>query len=182
MDHGQADRLRQLLDDLDLEAQTQDFSSALVSGTHAPGSLLVVGPPDDEPWHFVAHVAERARLLRRPELEPTWVRWQAPARSKPHLATTIDRLAESDRSHTVVVVAPSLAPEALLERLADTRKRGTRLMAIHRSEDPCSELVHESVVVPRGAPPVTFDVVQHAVSVLEAPLRRRRRLRLLAGR
>ena len=96
-----------------------------------------------------------------------------------HLAVGLDRLGEAGRSSTLLVVAPDDPGETLLERLADARRRGTTLFALHRGDADVAGLAHEQLDVPTGAlatgrrpapelvdPSQSLDVVQHLVSVV----------------
>jgi hypothetical protein len=50
-------------------------TSALARALRRPrcaGGLLVVGPPDDEPWHLAAHLDEESQLAGLPGLTPPW--------------------------------------------------------------------------------------------------------------
>lgn len=164
MDHHEVGGFRRLLRALRLDEASIEFATAIGSGAQRGGSLLVVGTPDNEPWHFVAHLAEEAQSCGRPDLVPTWVRWTAPAAAPAHLAVTLDRLLAVRRRDTVVVVAPNHASERLLERVDDARRVGGRVMTLHREDDDLAQLSHETLVVPTAAPDGTFDVVQHVVT------------------
>jgi hypothetical protein len=179
MDFQQVRPFRRLLADLRLDQSSEQFARALGSGGEQRDALLVVGTPECEPWHFVAHLSEEAQSAGRPDLVPTWVRWAAPAVSRPHLATSVDRLGSVGRGDTVVVVAPNSTDERLLERVSDAKRSGGRIMTLHREDDEVEQFAHETLVVPALAPGHIFDVVQHAVtSTVAAPLvRLRRRLR-----
>jgi hypothetical protein len=53
--------LKKLIRDLgELGVQTLNFAGALGSRREASNRLLVVGTPEFEPWHFVAHLSEEA--------------------------------------------------------------------------------------------------------------------------
>ncbi len=164
MDHHDVSGFRRLLKALRLDDASAEFAAALGSGSESPDSLLVVGTPECEPWHFVAHLAEEARSTGRPDLVPTWVRWAPPAGARGHLAVAIDRLGAVRRGDTVLVVTPNSAGERLLDRVDDARRRGGRVMTLHREDHDLSELSHETLVVPVTAPTSTFDVVQHVVT------------------
>lgn len=179
MDHHEVSGFRRLLRALHLDDASAEFAAALGSGPESRGSLLVVGTPDNEPWHFVAHLAEEAQSSGRPDLVPTWVRWTPPANARAHLGVTMGRLAEVRRHDTVLVIAPDRADERLLDRVDDARRFGGRIMTLHREDHELIELSHETLVVPVLAPTRTFDVVQHVVtnSASGLPARRGRRLR-----
>jgi len=152
------------------------FGAGLRTTTRSAGGLLLVGTPQDEPWHLAAHLSEDARRAGAPELVPTLVRHRVPAGAPPHLAFGVDRLSEAGRSATLLVVAPDDPGEVLLERLADARRQGTTLFALHRGDADVADLAHEDLDVPhvalggrRPAPELldpgrSLEVVQHLVS------------------
>ncbi len=179
MDQDDAWGLRDALDDLNLGAATSSFAGSLGSGAQGPGSLLVVGTPESEPWHLVAHLAEGAHRLERPELVPTWVRSELPSTAlRPHLSVTVERLAEVRSHQTVPVVTPRDAPERLLDRVEQTRRRGARVVALHKGGAPLLEgPSHEVLEVPSRAPVAAFDLVQHVGPAFGAPPGRRGRRR-----
>jgi hypothetical protein len=179
MDSHEVGGFRRLLRALHIDDASDEFAAALGSGSESRDSLLVVGTPECEPWHFVAHLAEEAQSSGRPDLVPTWVRWTAPAAARAHLAVTMDRLSAVRRGDTVLVVAPNCASEQLLDRVDDVRRFGGRVMTIHREDHDLAQLSHETLAVPAMAPTRTFDVVQHVVTSTASGLttgpRRRRR-------
>ena len=180
MDQHDVGTFRRLLRALRLDDASVEFAAALGSGSQSNDSLLVVGTPECEPWHFVAHLAEEAQSSGRPELVPTWVRWTPPVAARAHLAVSMDRLSAVRRGDTVLVVAPNGASERLLDRVDDVRRFGGRVMTIHREDHDLVQLSHETLVVPVMAPPPTFDVVQHVVTSVasgSAPRPRHRRRR-----
>ena len=177
MENGQIYRFRRLLRDLRLDESSREFACALSTDySRRSDSLLVVGTPEFEPWHFVAHLADQARLADRPDLMPTWIRWAAPVGARAHLAVTMDRLAAARRGDTVLVIAPNNASEYLLERVSDARHAGGRILTLHREDRDLEGLAHEALAVPTIAPLQTFDVVQHVVAS-SAPGSSSRRLR-----
>jgi hypothetical protein len=178
MDHHDVSGFRRLLRALHLDDASAEFAAALGSGSESRDSLLVVGTPECEPWHFVAHLAEEAQSSGRPELMPTWVRWTPPVAARAHLAVTMDRLSAVRRSDTVLVVAPNRASERLLDRVDDARRFGGRVMTLHREDDDLAQLSHETLVVPVMAPTRTFDVVLHVVTSTASGLTARPRHRL----
>jgi len=177
METGQIRSFRRLLRDLHLDDASREFAVAL--GSEAPrrnDSLLVVGTPEFEPWHFVAHLADEARFAGRPDLMPTWIRWAAPVGARAHLAITMDRLAAARRGDTVLVIAPNNASENLLDRVSDARHKGSRILTLHHEDHDLEGLAHEALIVPAIAPLPTFDVVQHLVaSTASGPTTRRTR-------
>lgn len=155
--------------------RTRDFAGSL-RRVSDPGRLLLVGTPDEEPWHLAAHLDDEARLSGLPQLSPTLVRWSAPPQAPPHLAVTMQRLEAASRNETVFVVAPDAAPESLLERVADARRIGATILSIDDGDDELGSLVHDRLVVSSSSNerlvvasdmPMTVDIdtVQHLVSV-----------------
>jgi hypothetical protein len=164
MDARQVAKLRELFVGPGLHDDVVRFAAALDRSPHDPGGLLVVGTPVAEPWHFVAHLSDECEFAGRPELRPTWVRWQVPQAAPPHLSFGVDRLAGTDHRHTLLVVSPDAPTERLLDRVSDARKRGAVIMAMDRSDHDLAGLAHEELVVPRSAPDPCFDVVEHVVT------------------
>ena len=131
--------------------------------SRTPGGLLVVGTPEDEPWHLTAHLDEESRLSGAPGLSPTLVRWAPPPDAPPHLRVGMVRLERAERGETVLVVGTGLAPAALLERVNDARKRAT-ILALDQGDPELEQLAHEALTVEPETAPVSFDAAQHLVS------------------
>jgi hypothetical protein len=140
------------------------FATGMRSAGHAPGRLLVVGPPDDEPWHLTAHLAEAAQWRHVPELAPTLLRWHVPAGAPAHLAVPIDEVTRAGQETTVLVTAPGEAGEQLLERLDDARRGGAALFALHGGDAELAGLVRQELTVPTTADVLTFDTASHLVT------------------
>ena len=68
MNADQVAALRALLGPSGWMEQTQEFSRALRVSARTPGGLLLVGTPDDEPWHLTAHLDDESRLAGIPGL------------------------------------------------------------------------------------------------------------------
>lgn len=132
-----------------------------------PGRLLLVGTPEDEPWHLAAHLDDESRRSGLSQLSPTLVRWAVPQDAPPHLATSLARLEQASRRETVFVVAPTAAPEGLLQRVSDARRIGATVLSVDQGDEELDSMVHERLVVPRlsAAPLVDFDGVSHLVSL-----------------
>lgn len=168
MDRGRIAVLRDLLGGTGWVERTRTFAQALRGAGHSPGGLLLVGTPQEEPWHLTAHLTDEAQFAGIPELAPTLVRWQPPADAPAHLAVGLQRLEQVSRRETVFVVAPNSPPEALLERAWDARKIGATVLAIGRDDDDLGEVAHEALAVPPDAQSsITvpdFELVSHLVS------------------
>ena len=155
--------------------RTKSFASSL-RRVEEPGGLLLVGTPDEEPWHLAAHLDDEARISGIDRLSPTLVRWSAPDNAPAHLSVTLARLEAARRGETVFVVAPDTPPESLLERVADARRIGATVLSIDDGDDDLGSLAHDRLVVPTAstqrlvvaqAMPDTVDIdtVSHLVSV-----------------
>jgi hypothetical protein len=129
----------------------------------SPGGLLVVGTPDDEPWHLTAHLDEESRLSGVPGLCPTLVRWAPPPGAPVHLGVGMQRLSQASAGETVFVVSAEPAPAALLERVNDARKKAT-VLALDQGDPELDQLAHEALSVPPATAPLSFDAAQHLVS------------------
>lgn len=169
MDGAQIERLRDRLRDTGWWTRALSVGQA-VRGTRVPGGLLVVGPPEDEPWHLAAHLDDEARYGGLDQLRPTLVRWAPPADAPPHLAVGLGRLEVAGRGETVFLVAPAQSPEGLLERIADARRTGATIVSVDGGDPELEGLVHERFTVGRSglvAPGGTsegLDLAQHLVS------------------
>lgn len=147
MDVQRARLVRTLLDGTAWVERTRDFARALRSAGHESGGLLLVGTPDDEPWHLTAHLDDEARYSQIPELTPTLVRHRVPPGAPPHLAVDLRRLQDAGRRDTLLVVAPDEVPAGLLERFDDARRRGTTLLALESGDRELRSLAHEALTV-----------------------------------
>jgi hypothetical protein len=164
MNADQVAALRVLLAPTGWLDRTRSFARVLRESARTPQGLLVVGTPDDEPWHMTAHLADEARLARIPGLDPTLVRWAPPPGAPAHLGIGLDRLAAAGRHETLLVVSPAAAPDALLERVDDVRRAGATILALGRGDGELDALAHEALAVPADAAPLSFDAAQHLVS------------------
>ena len=181
MDSAQVHVLRDLLATTGWVERSRDFARALKRSELPAGGLLLVGTPEEEPWHLAAHLDDEARFSGRAQLSPTLVRWAPPAGAPAHLRVGLDRLESVSRGETLFVVAPDAAPARLLEHVSDARRIGATILAIDEGDAELGELAHERLVVPtltlpgdhaaRTAPPglgtatVDMDTVQHLVSL-----------------
>lgn len=197
MDVSRVIMLREVLAGSGWVERTRGFARTLRTSTRQPGGLLLVGTPQEEPWHLAAHLGDEARLSGVAELVPTLVRYAPPPDAPAHLAVTMARLEAARRGETVFVVAEDDVPDGLLERAWDARRVGATVLAIDAGQAELESIAHESIVVPTGSggdhasplvgsalprgytqtgsglavPAVSFDTVQHLVSVAvgEAP-------------
>jgi hypothetical protein len=167
--HGRVDAdqiatLRALLAPTGWVERTRAFARALRSSARTPGGLLLVGTPEEEPWHLAAHLDEEARLSGVAGLTPTLIRWRVPPSAPPHLRVGLDRLEAARRGETLFVVTPETAPAPLLERVSDARKVGATILALDQGDPELEALAHEALTVQREAGTVTFGIAQHLVS------------------
>jgi hypothetical protein len=164
VDADQVAALRALLAPTGWLERTRAFARVLRSSARSPGGLLLVGTPDEEPWHLAAHLDEESRFAGIPELAPTLVRW-APAPGAPeHLRVGLERLEAAQRGEALFVVSSATAPVPLLERVSDARKAGATILALDQGDQDLEDLAHEALTVRAAADPVTFDAAQHLVS------------------
>jgi hypothetical protein len=164
MDADQVAALTALLGPSGWMDQTQEFAHALRVSARTPGGLLLVGTPDDEPWHLTAHLDTESRLAGRPGLAPTLVRWSPPPGAPPHLAVGLARLEAAGRGETLLVVSAAAAPVPLLERVDDARRTGATILALDTDDAELDRLAHESLAVSAAPAQISFDAAQHLVS------------------
>lgn len=164
MDARQVAALRALLAPTGWLERTATFARAMRVSTRTPGGLLVVGTPDEEPWHLAAHLDEESRLSGIAELVPTLVRWSPPPGAPAHLSVGLARLEEARRGESLLVVSPQAAPDPLLERVHDARRGGATILALDQGDRQLEEMAHEALVVEPATAPVSFDAAQHLVS------------------
>ena len=162
MDSGSVAFLRELLDGSGWLERTRELGLAL-RATRSPGGLLLVGPPEDEPWHLTAHLSDEARFSGLAQLSPTLVRWEPPPDAPAHLRVGLDRLERAARGETLFVLSERQAPVPLLERVDDARRTGATILAIEGGDPELAGLAHDAIAVPAGGP-VSFDGAQHLVS------------------
>ena len=162
MDARQARRMRRMLSGSAGVEQAAAVARALATGRHTRGGLLLVGTPDDEPWHFAAHLEDEARWTGMTSLTPTWVRWNPPPDAPPHLAVGLDRLSSAGRGETLLIATPKGAVGPLLERVEDARRHGALILAVEGTPTELQSLAHEAVAV---GPAVGYDLTTHLVSV-----------------
>lgn len=175
MDSGSVEFLREVLAETGWLERTRELGLAL-RATRSPGGLLLVGTPDDEPWHLTAHLSDEARLADLPQLTPTLVRWAPPADAPSHLRVGLDRIERVRRGETLFVLAEQQAPVPLLERVDDARRTGATILAIEGGDRELAGLAHDAIAVPRDGL-ITFDAAQHLVSAAAGELPQRPGLR-----
>ncbi len=156
--------LRALLAPTGWLERTRAFAQGLRKATRSPGGLLLVGTPDDEPWHLTAHLDEESRLSRIPELMPTLVRWRVPEGAPAHLRVGLERLEAARRGETLFVVSPTSAPVPLLERVDDARRVGATIFALDQGDPELDALAHERLAIRTGFDAVSFGAAQHLIS------------------
>lgn len=164
MDATRVALLREVLASTGWVESTRSFARALCGATREPGGLLLVGTPDDEPWHLAAHLDDESRWNDRPALAPTLVRWAPPEGAPAHLRVGVDRIARARRGETLFVVTPQTPPLPLLERTADARRDGATVFTIDGGDRDLEDLAHEALTVPTTEEVVSFEAVQHLVS------------------
>ncbi len=186
-----ARQMRRLLANSEWLTRTRAFATALRSARHQPGGLLLIGTPDDEPWHFAAHLDDAARLTGQPALAPVLVRHHVPAGARPHLAVDLTRITAAVSGETLLVVAPRTLGADLLNRIDDARRRRVAIFALTTGDDNLEPIATETLVVTRSpqlaqsmlpdtaarttgpsAPSTllttTFDLTEHLVSLAAA--------------
>jgi hypothetical protein len=165
MDAEQVTTLRALLASSTWLQQARSFAHALRGAApRTAGGLLIVGTPDEEPWHLAAHLDQESRLARIPGLAPTLVRWAPPPDAPPHLRVGLERIEHARRGETLFVVSPETAPDPLLERVHDARRTGATILALDAGDPELDAMAHEAFAVEPGQAPVSFDAAQHLVS------------------
>jgi hypothetical protein len=180
MDSGSVALLRELLAQTGWLERARELGHAL-RATRSPGGLLLVGTPDDEPWHLTAHLGDEARFSGLPQLTPTLVRWAPPLDAPAHLRVGLDRLEQAARGETLFVLSQQQAPVPLLERVNDARHTGATILAIESGDTELAGLAHDRIAVPRDGL-VTFDGAQHLVSAAAGEVEQRLGLRARLAR
>ncbi|TAK69185.1 MAG: hypothetical protein EPO13_08235 [Actinomycetota bacterium] len=188
MDVSRVGLLREILTDTPWLRRTAEFGRSLQRSTRSEQGLLLVGTPDDEPWHLAAHLDDESRYAGLPGLRPMLIRWSPPPDAPPHLAITLERLERASRGETLFVVSPGDSPGDLLERVEDAKRVGATVFAMSADDTELGSIAHESLVVPAAGlilppdaaqllsipppraggivlePGLSFDTAQHLVS------------------
>jgi hypothetical protein len=178
MDVGRVAVMRELLQSTGWVERTRSFATTMRTSTRQKGGLLLVGTPEEEPWHLAAHLDDESRYSGFTQIAPTLVRWNPPEGSPAHLSVTLQRLEAARNGETVFVVAEQAAPESLLQRVSDAKRHGATVLSLDGGDTELTALAHESLTVVRAElsavsfdtsaafdPEVSFDTVQHLVSV-----------------
>jgi hypothetical protein len=160
-----------------LGIDTLHFANALGGRRDMSDRLLVIGTPEFEPWHFVAHLAEEAKRDHRADLIPTLVRWEVPQGAPAHLAVTVSELNQLTRHQTLLIVSSCSHSPQLLERVTDAKKRGARIMAVHRDDADLADISHEMLSVDPLRDDHDFDLTQHLVTDIAPMVERQERRR-----
>ncbi|WP_242677314.1 hypothetical protein [Streptomonospora litoralis] len=164
MDAQHVALLRELLASTPWLERTEDFAHAL-RRTRDPGGLMLIGTPEDEPWHLAAHLDDEARYSGLSQLAPSLVRWEPPPDAPDHLRIGLDRIAQARRGETLFVVnSEEQAPVPLLERVDDARRTGATVLSLDHGDGELTSLAHESISLRPGREPLTFEGLQHLVS------------------
>lgn len=148
VDSARVTLMRQVLSSTPWVDRTRSFARALRTSTRVEHGLLLVGTPEDEPWHLAAHLDDETRFAGIPELAPVLVRHRVPDNAPAHLSVGLERLANATRGETLFVVAPSTAPERLLDRISDARRHGATILSMHAGDSDLESVTHESLVLP----------------------------------
>lgn len=172
MNADQVAVLRELLGPSRWLERTRSFAQALRGAARTPGGLLVVGTPDDEPWHLTAHLEQESRLADLAGLAPTLVRWEPPPGAPPHLSVGLARVEAVSRGETLLVVSPDAAPVPLLERVHDARRLGATILALDQDDPELDAMAHDSLAISPELAPFSFDAAQHLVSMAAGELER----------
>jgi len=168
MDSAQTAFLRELVSGTAWFGECRGFARSLRRAPRSPGGLLLVGTPEEEPWHLAAHLDTEAGLADLPQLAPTLVRHQIPDNAPPHLAVSLERLERARKGEAVFVVAPDDPGVPLLERVDDARRRGAAILTLAEDEDTSGELLtlsHDALLVPENGVVPGFDAAQHVLAV-----------------
>ena len=167
MDAEQTTFLRELVSGTAWFGECRGFARTLRHAPRSPGGLLLVGTPEEEPWHLAAHLDTEAGLADLPQLAPTLIRHQVPDGAPPHLAVPLARLEQARKGEAVFVVAPDDPGAPLLERVDDARRRGAAILTLAEDEDTSGELLtlsHDALLVPENGIVPGFDAAQHLLA------------------
>jgi hypothetical protein len=169
MDSAQTTFLRDLLAGTPWFGDCRSFARTVRTAPRTEGGLLLVGTPEEEPWHLAAHLDVEADLSGLRILSPTLVRHVVPDAAPPHLSVGLSRLTEARNGEAVLVVAPDAPGERLLDRVDDARRRGAAILALADDDTAKSNellaLAHDALLVPENGPLPGFDAAQHLLAL-----------------
>jgi hypothetical protein len=151
-----------MLTGTELGSRTTEFGYALRRFTTRRSGLMLFGPVDDEPWHLTAHLDDELHRAGIDDMRPSLVRWAPPPGAPPHLAIGLDRLRDTGRGESLLVVAEDAPAATLLERVNDVRRRGTTIFSIGNGDSELMSLSHEALV-PELLIPDGFGWTSHKV-------------------
>jgi hypothetical protein len=169
MDSAQTTFLRDLLAGTPWFGECRDFARTVRTAPRTEGGLLLVGTPEEEPWHLAAHLDVEADLSGLRNLSPTLVRHLVPEGAPPHLSVGLNRLVEARNGEAVLIVAPDDPGERLLERVDDARRRGAAILAM--ADDGTAKhnelltIAHDALLVPEKGPLPGFDAAEHLLAL-----------------
>lgn len=167
MDAEQTTFLRELVSGTTWFGECRGFARNLRRAPRSPGGLLLVGTPEEEPWHLAAHLDTEAGLADLPQLAPTLVRHRIPDGAPPHLAVPLARLEQARKGEAVFIVAPDDPGVPLLERVDDARRRGAAILTLAEDEETSGELLtlsHDALLLPENGIVPGFDAAQHLLA------------------
>ena len=179
VDSAQTDFLRELLSGTAWFGECRGFARTVRQAPRTEGGLLLVGTPEEEPWHLAAHLDTEAELSGLPLLSPTLVRHSVPEGAPPHLSVPLTRLNQARGGEALLVIAPDDPGAALLERVDDARRHGAAILTVAEGEEAAPKnrellsLSHDALLVPVNGVVPGFDAAEHllAVSAGEKPVR-----------
>jgi hypothetical protein len=146
VDLTRASLLREMLTGTEFGSRTTEFAHSLRRFTNRTGGLMLFGPADDEPWHLTAHLDDELHRAGIENIRPSLVRWSPPPGAPPHLSIGLDRLRDTGRGESLLVVAEDEPADTLLERISDVRRRGTTIFSIGNGDKELTSLSHEALV------------------------------------
>ena len=160
--------LRDLLASTGWVERTRDFAGTMRRSTRTPGGLLLVGTPDEEPWHLAAHLDDESRLVRR-RRDLAHARALAGARRRAAAPVGHPGAAGAGRR----AARPSWSSPRTRRPTRCSSGPGTRastgatVLSLDGGDAQLAEVAHESLTVVEAdlvVPELSFDSVQHLVS------------------
>lgn len=150
-------------------ADLRTLAQHVRSARRDSGQLLVVGHPDDEPWHLTAHLDMLARFRHIPELRAS--------------LGDEESLDAASRHDTLLVVSERPVPVPLLERVHDARTKGSTVFGLSGADSELTDVADEALVLDvdrlgLGIPGITgdFEIASHLFGLAAASERTRLRL------